>query len=219
MLEGFKMNCFPLNRAIRISVALPKDYNNTSRYYPVVYFLDGQNLYKDEDSYRGTSFQLEAIINQLSLEGKEAIYIGIAAANDPNRRMQEYEEKTLANFILSSLHPYLNSRYRINKFIYAVGAGQASYTSLLLNENDLFKGILLFSPEIEKEKIKEISLPQDHLCYIYAGTKELDGFCYHNALALKEQNPNAELILDENEIHTEQAWRSKLYDALNYIVL
>ncbi len=219
MLEGFKINCFPLNRAIRVSIALPKDYNNTTRYYPIIYFLDGQNLYRDEDSYRSVSLQMESTINQLSSDGKEAIYVGIAAANDPARREQEYEGSTLADFILSSIHPYLNSRYRINKFIYAFCTAKATYTALLLNKSDLFKGIIIFSPEIEQEKIKQMSFPQDHLCYIYTGTKELNGICYHNALALKEQNVHAELHFDENDIHSEAAWKEQVIPALNYIVL
>lgn len=219
MLEGFKINCFPLNRAIRISIALPKDYNNTSRYYPVIYFLDGQNLYNDEDSYRNTSLQLNSIISKLSLDGKEAIFVGIAAASDPSRRIQEYEDTTLANFILSSIHPYLNSRYRINKFVYAVCAANATFTGLLLNENALFKGIIIFSPEIKKENLKNLTMPQDHLSYIYTGKKELDGICYHNALALKEINSSIELNIDDNEIHSEEAWRTRLFDALNFLVL
>ncbi|MDE7095615.1 MAG: hypothetical protein K2O23_03920, partial [Anaeroplasmataceae bacterium] len=128
MLEGFKINCFPLNRAIRISIALPKDYNNTSRYYPVIYFLDGQNLYKDEDSYRGVSLGLEKIITDLSYEGKEAIYVGVAAASNPERREQEYEDKTLADFIISAIHPYLSSRYRMNNYVYSFGCSKACYT-------------------------------------------------------------------------------------------
>ena len=33
MLEGFKINCYPLNRSIRINIHLPKDYNETGRQY------------------------------------------------------------------------------------------------------------------------------------------------------------------------------------------
>ncbi len=219
MLEGFKINCFPLNRAIRISIALPKDYNNTSRYYPVIYFMDGQNLYKDEDSYRGMALDLEETITRLSLEGKEAIYVGIAAASNPERRDLEYEDKTLAEFILSSIHPYLKTRYRMNQYIYAFACSKASYTALLLNENYIFKGFILISPDINTEKIKEIQLPKNNLAYIAVGSREQNGLCLSNALALKEHNPDIFIQEFDNQEHTEAAWKTQIYDALSYLVL
>ncbi|MDE6947886.1 MAG: hypothetical protein K2P14_11935 [Anaeroplasmataceae bacterium] len=219
MLEGFKINCFPLNRSIRISIHLPKDYNNTSRYYPVIYCLDGQNLYKDEESYRDKAFHLEEMIEKLSEAGKDAIFIGIAAASHPERREKEYQETILADFITSSIHPYLSSRYRMNHYIYALGCAKACYTALLLNQNELFKGALLFAPEFEMDKVNEISLPNSNLCYIYVGKQELDGLCLSNATYLKNRFSDVELQFDENKIHNEEAWRPHLLSALNYLVL
>lgn len=219
MLEGFKINCFPLNRAIRVSIALPKEYNNTSRYYPVIYFLDGQNLYKDEDSYRNHSLGLESIIEQLSLEGKEAIYVGIAAANDPERRNTEYQDTTLANFIISSLHPYLASRYRMNSYIYSFGCSAASYTALLLLKEEIFKGAILLSPLGDLEKITQLEIQPNSLLYLYAGQKEMEGSCAKLAHMLKEKHMEANLELDENQEHNEKGWQHKVLDALNYLVL
>lgn len=219
MLEGFKINCFPLNRAIRISIALPKEYNNTSRYYPVIYFLDGQNLYKDADSYRNHSLGLESIIEQLSLEGKDAIYVGIAAANDPSRRNTEYQDTTLAKFIISSLHPYLVSRYRMNSYIYSFGCSSACYTALLLLKEEIFKGAILLSPLGDLEKMVQLELHPNSLIYIYAGENEMEGNCAKLAHMLKEKHMEACLELDENQEHNEKGWQHKVLDALNYLVL
>lgn len=219
MLEGFKINCFPLNRAIRISIALPKDYNNTSRYYPVIYLLDGQNLYKDEDSYRGISLGLESIIEELSFEGKEAIYVGVAAASNPERRNQEYESKTLAEFIISAIHPYLSSRYRMNNYVYSFGCSKACYTAIALNQSEIFKGMILLSPIINIDMIKDLSIQKNNLCYIYSGKLEENGACLQNVNLLKEVFPNAILVTDDNEEHSEAVWKSKALEALNYLVL
>ncbi|MDE7213463.1 MAG: hypothetical protein K2N42_02675 [Anaeroplasmataceae bacterium] len=219
MLEGFKINCFPLNRAIRISIALPKDYNNTSRYYPVIYFLDGQNLYKDEDSYRGVALGLERIITDLSYEGKEAIYVGVAAASNPERRELEYQDKTLADFIISAIHPYLSSRYRMNNYVYSFGCSKACYTAMVLNQNPIFKGMLLLSPIVDLEAVKNLSLPENNLCYIYSGDKEEKGLCLKNLEALKQILPNAIISTDDNQEHSETAWKQKVLEALSYLVL
>lgn len=219
MLEGFKINCFPLNRAIRISIALPKDYNNTSRYYPVIYFLDGQNLYKDEDSYRGKSLGLEKIIEELSFNGKEAIYVGIAAASAPERREAEYASKDLADFILSSIHPYLLTRYRMNSYVYCFACSQASYTALLLNQDKVVKGIILLSPVLNSDDLEQLEFPTDHLMYLYAGRNEENGTCLNTIYALHDLVPHAEIVSDDNAIHNESGWSSQVLIALNYLVL
>ncbi|MDE6047513.1 MAG: hypothetical protein K2M08_02415 [Anaeroplasmataceae bacterium] len=219
MLEGFKINCFPLNRAIRISIALPKEYNNTSRYYPVIYLLDGQNLYKDEDSYRGVSLGLDHVIEELSFEGKEAIYIGIAAASNPDRRNEEYESKTLADFIVSAIHPYLSGRYRMNNYIYSFGCSKACYTAIALNQSEIFKGMILLSPMINPDAVKALAIPENNLCYIYSGKLEENGLCLKHTEFLKEFFPNAIINTDENKEHSEAAWKLKIFDAFSYLVL
>lgn len=219
MLEGFKINCYPLNRTIRISVHLPKDYNSTTRFYPVFYFLDGQNMYSDQDSFRGVSLDLETTIQQLSDSGKDAIYIGIAAANNPLMRDEEYKNTKLANFILNSIHPYLASRYRFNTFIYAVACSDASYTALALAKDELFKGVCLISPVLHFDSISDDIFPNNKLYYIYCGEKELSSSVKENALKLKEKLPDAHMMIDKNEIHNESSWKNILFDALNYFVL
>ncbi|MDE7263621.1 MAG: hypothetical protein K2N64_03050 [Anaeroplasmataceae bacterium] len=219
MLEGFKINCFPLNRSIRISIALPRDYNNTSRFYPVIYFLDGQNLYKDEDSYRGHALELEACIEALSKEGKDAIFIGIAAASNPERREQEYGNTQLADFIISSIHPYLASRYRMNSYIYSFACSKACLTAITLNQNELFKGMILISPLLPLETISSLSIENNNLIYIYTGNQEMNKKCLETATALANQFSNAKLVIDDNDEHNEQAWKDKIFDALNYLVL
>ena len=145
MLESFKINCYPLNRAIRITISLPKNYNNSTRFYPVIYFLDGQNVFSAKDSFTNESLDLLNIINDISPE-KEAIYIGIWGAMNEEKRKFEYQGNILSDFIEKEIHPYLMNRYRMNKYIYSFGCGIASLTALTLGFSNLFKGAVLLSP-------------------------------------------------------------------------
>ncbi len=218
MLEGFKINCYPLNRTIRVSVHLPKDYNSTNRFYPVLYFLDGQNLYSDQDSYRGVALDLESTIMQLSDVGKDAIFIGIAAASNPQMRESEYKNTILADFILKSIHPYLSSRYRLNSFLYVVACSTAAYTALRLIQSEAFKGMYLISPLLPTT-MEEHPFPNNKLYYIYYGENELNKKVKQTALDLKKYLPEVQIIFDQNEIHNESYWRKMLLPVLNDFVL
>ena len=197
MLEGFKINCYPLNRTIRVNIHLPNNYNDTGRFYPVVYFFDGQNVFNESDSYSGKSLSLESTINKLSENGKEAIYITIAAAMNPDKRLEEYKDTTLANFVVNSIHPYLASRYRFSNYIFSFGCSLSALNVLAVNESDTFKGGVLLSPEADIDMIKKLKLSND----------------------IKKLLPSTNLVLDDNTIHDESAWKNKVYEALDYILL
>jgi predicted alpha/beta superfamily hydrolase len=219
MLEGFKINCYPLNRTIRINIHLPNNYNDTGRYYPVVYFFDGQNVYNDLDSYSGKSLCLEQTIEKLKENGKEAIFITIAAAMNPEKRLQEYKETVLANFIINAVHPYLSNRYRFSNYIYSFGCSLAALNALAVNESDIFKGCVLLSPEADIDMVKELKLSNDKLYYIYTGHKELNGCCKILSNDIKKLLTSTNLVTDDNTIHDESAWKDKVYEALDYILL
>lgn len=219
MHESFKINCYPLNRSIRINIYLPDDYNETGRYYPAIYFFDGQNTIKDSESYNTYSLDLETVIEKLKENNKEAIFITIAAANDPIKRIQEYKDIILANFISNSIHPYLNSRYRINNYVYSFACGLASLNALALNQTETFKGTVLLSPEADFDTVYKLSLKKDNLYYIYVGKKELNGCPYILTQNIKKILPNTNVVADDNHIHNESAWKHQVYEALNYLII
>ncbi|MDE7095009.1 MAG: hypothetical protein K2O23_00820, partial [Anaeroplasmataceae bacterium] len=116
-------------------------------------------------------------------------------------------------------HPYLSSRYRMNNYVYSFGCSKACYTAIVLNQNPIFKGMLLLSPILNIEAVKNLSLPENNLCYIYSGNKEENGLCLQNTEALKQILPNAIISIDENQEHSETAWKQKVLEALSYLVL
>lgn len=209
MIESFKINCFKLNRSIRVTINLPDNYYNNNRYYPAVYFLDGQNLYNEQEAYTKTALHLEKMIPDLQAQDKEAIYIGIWAASHEERRKIEYEQTDLADFIIDQIHPFLSDRYRLNHFQYIFASGAASYTALKLSENKLYKGVLLYLPQISKDQLSIIEYSQDKLYYFITNT--LDEY-----LDIKEKVPDLQLIIQEK---TDDYNRENITKALNYIVL
>lgn len=219
MIESFKINCYPLNRSIRTTIHLPNDYNKNNRYYPVIYLFDGQTHYLDNNLNNDHSIDLENIINKLSYDGKDAIFISIAAASNEEKRNLEYNDTVLADFIINTIHPYLNSRYRMNSYIYTLAYSKAALNALKLVSNDLFKGIILISPIVDLDKVKNLIFNNDKLYYFYYGKKELNGLCHKNVNYLKSIISNIQILTDDNELHNEEAWKKPIYEGLNYIVL
>ena len=72
----------------RVRVLLPKDYEkDTDRFYPVVYFHDGQNVFYSKESYIGHSWK---IIPAIKRNPDISRMIVVAIDNDGLQRMNEY---------------------------------------------------------------------------------------------------------------------------------
>jgi len=75
------------------------------------------------------------------------------------------------------------------------------------------------SVALDRCEIEEIEKLNQKLLYIYAGDKELNGECKKIALKLKCILKDANYCFDDNALHQEQAWKKKILEALNYLVL
>jgi hypothetical protein len=60
----------------------------TDRRYPVLYFMDGQNVFDAKTSYVGVEWAADEALEKLALDGFEAI--AVAVANHGDDRMHEY---------------------------------------------------------------------------------------------------------------------------------
>jgi predicted alpha/beta superfamily hydrolase len=60
----------------------------TDQRYPVLYFMDGQNVFDDKTSYIGVKWAADEALEKLAGEGIEAI--AVAVANHGDDRMHEY---------------------------------------------------------------------------------------------------------------------------------
>lgn len=77
-----------------VSVWLPKSYSiDSNKSYPVMYFMDGQNLFDPNTSYIGVDWALDEWADSLMSSGKmkEAIIVGVW--NTENRTSEYYPQK------------------------------------------------------------------------------------------------------------------------------
>jgi predicted alpha/beta superfamily hydrolase len=66
-----------LERTRRIWLYLPPDYDESDRYYPVLYMHDGQNLFDEITSYAG-EWEVDETLNELAQQGYQVpIVVGI----------------------------------------------------------------------------------------------------------------------------------------------
>lgn len=108
-----------LERDRKIRVCLPPAYNKEhSRAFPVMYLMDGQNLFEDATSYAG-AWHIGEKVAHLPAD-KQIIMVGID--NGEKKRMNEYlpihrasrvaEGEAYLEFILEQVIPLVNAQYR-----------------------------------------------------------------------------------------------------------
>lgn len=100
MLEHKHFYIESLKRNKDITIFLPENYKQTDKVYPVLYMLDGQNLFEDNKSYGGHSWGVLRTFNQG--EKTEVIVVGIHHASE--HRLDEYSpfehSESAGNFLV-----------------------------------------------------------------------------------------------------------------------
>ena len=70
-----------------LHIWLPDDYEVSGKRYPVMYFFDGHNLFRNEDATYGKSWGLKEFLEGW---GKEIILVGIECGHEGDERLSEY---------------------------------------------------------------------------------------------------------------------------------
>ncbi len=80
-----------LNREAKLYVALPNSYEQSQNRYPVMYMMDGQNLFLPEDSVNGTIWDVAGCFEKHP-DLKEVIVVALSCskANNGRGRFSEY---------------------------------------------------------------------------------------------------------------------------------
>jgi predicted alpha/beta superfamily hydrolase len=118
VLKGFKSP--QLGNRRDILVYLPPSYETGNKRYPVLYLHDGQNLFDETTSFAG-EWQVDETMEDLSLEGIEALVVGIPNAG--LARLDEYSPfrdkraggglgDLYLRFIANNLKPLVDSNFR-----------------------------------------------------------------------------------------------------------
>ncbi|MBQ8162102.1 MAG: alpha/beta hydrolase [Clostridia bacterium] len=163
--------------------------------YPCMYFLDGQNLFRDSDATYGKSWGLEAYLDRWD---KPMVIVGLECGHGEGERLAEYlpydspygwlrgvparGEDTL-NAILHELKPYIDRTFPVIPFRDCTGIGGSSMgglmaTWMVVRANQYFSKAACVSPSLGTvsgklwHDMNETALSPDTRAFFSWGTME-----------------------------------------------
>jgi predicted alpha/beta superfamily hydrolase len=179
-------------------VYLPPGYEqDTERRYPVLYMMDGQNVFDDATSFAG-EWKVDETLEELIPAGQVEPLIVVAVANDGDNRTKEYTPwysssretgggggKHLKTWI-KILLPFINANYRTLTGPENTGLAGSSFGGLMAlygaySHPDVFGKIGSFSPTVmyaggRLPKMIADSDKPDIILYLDMGTREMGNF-------------------------------------------
>ncbi len=232
-----------LKREKNIRVYLPCDYAASTKKYPVLYMLDGQNLFDDVYAFSG-EWGVDECMDSVCAKGFiTPIIVGIDHAGP--LRLTEYspwklegaysayggEGDAFSDFLANSLKPKIDSLYRTEPGRESTAVAGSSMGGLMslyiaMDHADLFSMAGIFSPAFEtsSENFKYAAqfIPLQPLkFYFICGGHEDGGEMVANMekmyQILSEKNSpflNIRFLIDGPSTHSESFWRSEMYNAV-----
>jgi predicted alpha/beta superfamily hydrolase len=233
-----------LGRTRRIWIYLPPDYNaNTSKYYPVVYAQDGQNLFNASLSYAGEWFVDESLNTLFQNGDPGCIIIGIE--NGGNHRLNEYapwtnpaygggEGEEYIEFIINTLKPHVDANFRTlpgREHTALMGSSMGGLVAMygLMAHQDVFSKAAVFSPAFwfngnkMEDFIQNVGKQHDVRVYFLAGGAE-PPYISNDVEEVVETMLSVGFSMDEINIsnptdgdHTEWSWSREFPAAYNWL--
>ena len=105
-------------------IYLPGDYNDKNTRYPVMYMLDGQNVFFDDHATFGKSWGMK---EYMDANNKDLIIVAVESNSVGNCRLEEYSPldfsipqigdiagrgEVYMNWMVNTLKPYIDNHYR-----------------------------------------------------------------------------------------------------------
>lgn len=223
-----------LNRTRRIWIYLPKGYASSNKTYPVLYMHDGQNLFNEQTAANGEWGVDECLDSLQKQTAKECIVVGID--NGGLKRLNEYapydfvynktavkaEGKEYIEFIVNTLKPFIDSKYRTKKTVtntYIAGSslgGLISYYALIKYPN-VFNAAGIFSPSfwISNQSYTDaasFTTTTSPRFYFYGGGKESTTMVddlkkVASTISAKNNNYQVTTLVVPYGEHNEKNWR------------
>jgi predicted alpha/beta superfamily hydrolase len=228
-----------LKRYRRLWIYLPHNYHDTKKKFPVLYMHDGQNIFDAATAYAG-----EWGIDE-HLDLIKANYIVVAIDNGGLKRMQEYnvndnkqfgnrEGKQYLQFIVTTLKPFIDGKYRTFKNTANTSILGSSMGGLIsfyagMYYPKVFGNIGVFSPSfwivpgIEQQVTENFNkkIHGKQQWYFYAGGKEGVSMVpqmqsIHNLL-FKHAGIKSTAVVDDEAMHNERAWQKAFPAFYNWL--
>lgn len=222
-----------------LRVYLPRGYTNCEGCrYPVVYFMDGQNVFDAATSYVGEWGADETLDDLLAKHDLAVIAVGVDHGGEA--RMQELSvwenpefrpakgEAFLADLV-GAVKPAIDARYRTrpaaaSTTIVGSSMGGLMAHAALLRRPDVFGGAIIFSPSYWfspaiAEETARTTLKPGQYALIYAGGKESDSMlpqarAMFETFSVRSPSTRLNFLEDPDAGHNEAAWRAVLPTAL-----
>lgn len=140
----------------KIWIYLPQNYEATSQKYPVIYMLDGQNLFDNQTAFAG-EWQVDESLDQLKAK---VIIVGIEHGNDlrlseltpfSNEKYGGGSADLFLDFIIQNLKPQIDSKFRTktnskNTAIFGSSLGGLFAYYAVVKHPEVFSKAGVFSP-------------------------------------------------------------------------
>ena len=230
-VEKLKSDFFKGERTVKIY--LPSNYNENQK-YPVIYTLDGYELFEITTNYENFLAKYSVI--------PDCIVVGVfhndrnyettpnygSNVNIPTNKFLEGSEK-LKNHLYKEIIPLINSNYSVSGFNILIGhSNTATLASQIISmPNNPFRGIIAITPDLLKEQIESLknSLEKErnqNLYYFVSSGTEDDKYRFQTGERLDsifKKNKNNQVKLKEEIYsagHLDLVVKS-LNDALIYV--
>lgn len=194
--RGFLYSPKGKNRTLHIY--LPRGYDSSGERYPVMYFFDGHNLYRDQDATYGKSWGLETFLDRWS---KDMIVVGMECSHEGNARLDEYSPYTFPmghwgmvhgmgnqtmDWIVNEVKPMIDREYRTWPHREATGIAGSSMGGLMavyavgrynrwFSKAGCISSAMWFCMEQLRRDILNTPMDPDTRVYFSWGTEESGG--------------------------------------------
>ncbi len=231
-----------LDRSRRIWIYLPPDYDSSSKYYPVLYMQDGQNLFDATTSF-GQEWQVDESLNQLFEQGDQGVIV-VGIDNGGADRLNEYtpwsnptygggEGEAYVNFLVETLKPYIDSSYRTRperEYTGIMGSSLGGLISMyaVINRQDIFSKAGIFSPsfwftEEVYRLVEELGKQEDLRIYLIGGVTESSSMVndlnrmYNTLQTVGFQTGELQLLTHADGQHSEWYWAREFPAAYEWL--
>jgi predicted alpha/beta superfamily hydrolase len=222
---------------------LPTSHGAGAR-FPVVYMLDGQNLFDDATAHSGIEWRVDETMQQLALEGIEALVVGIPAAPGDERGAEYSGAKVEQHltFVVDTVRPLVERSFDVDARRERTGiagsslGGVASLHAVYTRpETFSFAGVLSpafwWSGDDRWFELVERTAKPDARIYIDVGDSEMsedettrrryvEGFERMTELLQSRgfDDGSLQAVLEPGGAHFETDWARRLPDALRFLL-
>lgn len=240
--KPFKAKEFNATKTVR--VYLPPSYGSSSKRYPVLYLMDGQNVFDHKFAAKG-GWLIDKTLNQLASvsDSYELIVVALDHSTDraaeyvpyklnhPHFQTEASKSDLLGKFIVEELKPAVDTKYRTltdRESTFIGGASFGSFFSIYtaLNYDHVFSKVWAYSTALATHPVRNQfaefvrSHQVEHAIdwYFYVGKDEYTGDSLNVARYLGEIGmDNVVHFIDANGGHDEPSWAVASRNAIPWL--